>query len=124
MYDQFEDRRVGLRMATFTGPVRDLGGGVQVGHYALRSLFCGVVSCASSLRAGFHYLCPGASQLWQQALPQIAQAAHICFGAGILGLGSAELLRNACQLASFGHILSSWRVWKGCAYGSQAVMCC
>ena len=29
MHDQFEDRRVGLRMATFTGPVRDLGGGVQ-----------------------------------------------------------------------------------------------
>lgn len=30
VYDQFEDRRVGLRMCTFTGPVRDLGGGVLV----------------------------------------------------------------------------------------------
>ena len=30
LYDQFEDRRVGLRMCTFTGPVQDLGRGVQV----------------------------------------------------------------------------------------------
>lgn len=30
VYDQFEDRRVGLRMCTFTSEVQDLGGGVKV----------------------------------------------------------------------------------------------
>ena len=28
--DQLEDRRVGLRMVVFTGPIHDLGGGMQV----------------------------------------------------------------------------------------------
>ena len=30
MYDQFEDRRVGLRFCTFVTPVQDLGGGCKV----------------------------------------------------------------------------------------------
>lgn len=29
VHDQLEDRRVGLRMVVFTGPVHDLGAGVQ-----------------------------------------------------------------------------------------------
>ena len=30
VYDQFEDRRVGLRFCTFVTPVQDLGGGCKV----------------------------------------------------------------------------------------------
>lgn len=30
MYDQFEDRRVGLRFCTFVTPVQDLGNGCKV----------------------------------------------------------------------------------------------
>lgn len=30
VYDQFEDRRVGLRFCTFITPVQDLGGGCKV----------------------------------------------------------------------------------------------
>ncbi len=30
VYDQFEDRRVGLRMCTFTSEVHDLGDGIKV----------------------------------------------------------------------------------------------
>ena len=30
VYDQFEDKRVGLRMCTFTSNVQDLGNGVKV----------------------------------------------------------------------------------------------
>ena len=37
--DQLEDRRVGLRMVVFTGPIHDLGGGVQARPHVG---YCGV----------------------------------------------------------------------------------
>lgn len=55
VYDQFEDRRVGLRFCTFVTPVQDLGGGCRV----TVSLHCHTLSVlpASPRALSFHSTC-------------------------------------------------------------------
>ena len=47
MYDQFEDRRVGLRFCTFVTPVQDLGNGCKVMPKCI-PLPCPCFTCAEA----------------------------------------------------------------------------